>query len=197
MDPVRNPYSPGPGRVPRRWWPGTGDRRHGRGPAALLLGRERAQRDAHGAAGVGKTVLLNEFEQLAEAGGTFTSTSRSTSTGDLPVRLASAFRRVLLAMDARRRIGERVRRSLGILKAFSLRLPGGPEMSIDVDAVYGRRLRDLRPPTWPGCSWKAGRGGSRPRHGRPVTIDELHYVGSATLEALVMGLHRALSSACP
>jgi hypothetical protein len=42
--------------------------------------------------------------------------------GDLPVHLASAFRRVLLAIDARRRIGERVP-ALGVLKAFSLRLP--------------------------------------------------------------------------
>ena len=40
-------------------------------------------------------------------------------------------------MDAKRRIGDRARRALGVLKAFSLRIPDGPEMHVDVDVVYG------------------------------------------------------------
>jgi hypothetical protein len=32
---------------------------------------------------------------------------------------------------------ERVRRAFGVLKAFSVRLPNAPELSIDVDAVSG------------------------------------------------------------
>ena len=57
--------------------------------------------------------------------------------GDLAPRLASAFRRVLLSMDAKRRIGARVVRALGVLKAFSMKLPDGTELSIDVDAIRG------------------------------------------------------------
>ncbi len=40
-------------------------------------------------------------------------------------------------MDAFKRMGERVQRALGVLKAFCIRLPYGPELAIDVDAVGG------------------------------------------------------------
>jgi hypothetical protein len=94
-------------------------------------------------------------------------------------------------MDARRRIGERARRSLGILKAFSLRLPGGPEMSIDVDAVYGPADSGDLATDLAGLFVELGEVARDHATGVLVTIDELHYVSSATLEALVMGLHRA------
>src|SRR5450631_2104512 len=103
----------------------------------LLLGRDGRSEMLTGLRGVGKTVLLNEFEQLADARGYFHEHIEVSDDGDLPSRLAAAFRRVLLSMDAKRRIGERIRRALGILKAFSIRLPDGPELSIDVDAVHG------------------------------------------------------------
>jgi hypothetical protein len=125
----------------------------------LLLGRDGRSEMLTGLRGVGKTVLLNEFEQLA--------------------------------MDARRHIGERVRRSLGILKAFSLRLPGGPEMSIDVDAVYGPADSGDLATDLAGLFVELGEVARDHGTGVLVTIDELHYVSVATLEALVMGLHRA------
>lgn len=103
----------------------------------LLLGRNGRSQMLTGLRGVGKTVLLNEFELLAEGSGYFHEHIETNEEGDLPLRLASAFRRVLLAMEARRRIGDRIRRALGVLKAFSLRIPGGLELSIDVDPVPG------------------------------------------------------------
>src|ERR1700691_6460976 len=138
MDPVRNPYSPGAGTRP----PALVGRQREIEAMDIALQRLRLGRDGRSAVltglrGVGKTVLLNEFEQLAQGRGYFHEHVEVNEDGDLPVRLASAFRRVLLAMDARRRIGERVRRALGVLKAFSVRLPDGPELSIDVDAVSG------------------------------------------------------------
>src|SRR5580698_4616416 len=122
MDPVRNPYSPGAGTRP----PALVGRDNEIDAMDVTLQRLRLGRDGRsemltGLRGVGKTVLLNEFEQLADARGYFHEHIEVNENGDLPVRLASAFRRVLLAMDARRRIGERVRRALGVLKAFSLR----------------------------------------------------------------------------
>ena len=192
MDPVRNPYSPGAGTRPPAL---VGREREidamDVALQRLLLGRDGRSEMLTGLRGVGKTVLLNEFEQLAEGRGYFHEHIEVNEHGDLPVRLASAFRRVLLAMDARRRIGERVRRSLGILKAFSLRLPGGPEMSIDVDAVYGPADSGDLATDLAGLFVELGEVARDHGTGVLVTIDELHYVGSATLEALVMGLHRA------
>src|SRR5580700_197715 len=101
MDPVKNPYNPGAGTRP---------------PA--LVGRDseieamdvtlqRLLQDTNGRSqlltglrGVGKTVLLNEFEDLAEARGYFHEHIEVSEDGNLTPALASALRRVLLAMDA-------------------------------------------------------------------------------------------------
>ena len=189
---MRNPYSPGAGTRPPAL---VGREREIEAMDValqrLLLGRDGRSEMLTGLRGVGKTVLLNEFEQLAEGRGYFHEHVEVNEHGDLPLRLASAFRRVLLAMDARRRIGERVRRSLGILKAFSLRLPGGPEMSIDVDAVYGPADSGDLATDLAGLFVELGEVAADHGTGVLLTIDELHYVSPATLEALVMGLHRA------
>ncbi|MGH9105918.1 MAG: AAA family ATPase [Acidimicrobiales bacterium] len=198
MDPVRNPYSPGAGSRP---------------PALvgrdreidamditlqrLLIGRHGRSEMLTGLRGVGKTVLLNEFEQLAEGRGYFHEHVEVNEDGDLTVRLASAFRRALLAMDARRRIGERVRRALGVLKAFSVRLPGGPELSIDVEAVHGPADSGDLATDLAGLFVELGEVARDHGTGLLVTVDELHYVDRQALEALIMGLHRSAQLVLP
>jgi hypothetical protein len=150
-----------------------------------------------GLRGVGKTVLLNEFELLADARGYFHEHLEVGEDGDLPPRLAAAFRRVLLSMDARRRIGERVVRALGVLKAFTIGLPGGPELSIDVDAVHGPADSGDLATDLAGLFVELGEVARDHDTGVLITIDELHYVKRATLEALVMGVHRATQLALP
>ena len=84
----------------------------------------------------------------------------------------------------------------GILKAFTLRLPGGPELTIDVDAVHGPAdsgdLTDLS-----GLFVELGEVARDHSTGVLITVDELHYVRLEVLEALVMGLHRANQLALP
>jgi hypothetical protein len=198
VDPVRNPYSPGAGTRP----PALVGREREIEAMDVALQRLRLGRDGRsamltGLRGVGKTVLLNEFEQLAQGGGYFHEHVEVNEDGDLPVRLASAFRRVLLAMDARRRIGERVRRALGVLKAFSISLPNGPELSIDVDAVHGPADSGDLATDLAGLFTELGEVARDHDTGVLITIDELHYVTPVTLEALVMGLHRAAQLALP
>jgi hypothetical protein len=135
--------------------------------------------------------MLNEFEQLADARGYFHEHIEVTEEGDLAPRLAAAFRRVLLSMEARRRIGERIRRALGVLKAFSIKLPNGPELSIDVDAVAGPADSGDLAADLAGLFVEIGEVARDHDTGVLITIDELHYVNLQTLEALVMGLHRA------
>ena len=163
----------------------------------LRLGRDGRSQMLTGLRGVGKTVMLNEFEQLAEGRGYFHEHVEVGEDGDLAPRLASAFRRVLLSMDAKRRIGERVRRALGVLRAFSIRLPNGPELSIDVDAVYGPADSGDLATDLAGLFVELGEVAADNDTGVLVTIDELHYVTLQTLEALVMGLHRAAQLRLP
>lgn len=60
----------------------------------LRLGRDGRSQMLTGLRGVGKTVMLNEFEQLAEGRGYFHEHVEVGEDGDLAPRLASAFRRV-------------------------------------------------------------------------------------------------------
>ena len=198
MDPVRNPYSPGAGTRPpslvgRDREIETMDISLQR----LLLGRDGRGQMLTGLRGVGKTVLLNEFEHLADARGYFHEHIELSDDGDLPSRLAAAFRRVLLSMDAKRRIGERARRSLGILKAFSIRLPEGPELSIDVDAIHGPADSGDLATDLAGLFVELGEVARDHGTGVLITIDELQYVRRPVIEALVMGLHRATQLTLP
>jgi hypothetical protein len=197
MDPVRNPYSPGAGTRP----PALVGREREIEAMDVALQRLRIGRDGRsamltGLRGVGKTVLLNEFEQLADSRGYFREHIEVTEEGDLPARLAAAFRRVLLSMDARRRIGERVLRALGILKAFTLHLPGG-ELSIDVEAVHGPADSGDLASDLAGLFVELGQVAADHDTGVFITVDELHYVRLPILEALVAGLHRATQLALP
>ncbi len=192
MDAVRNPYSPGAGTRP----PALVGRDSEIEAIDVALQRLLAGRDGRslmltGLRGVGKTVLLNEFEQLADARGYFHEHIEVSEDGELPARLAAAFRRVLLSMDARRRIGDRVRRALGVLKAFSIQLPDGPEMGIDIEAVFGPADSGDLSMDLAGLFVELGQVARDHQTGVLITIDELHYVSLRTLEALVMGLHRA------
>lgn len=195
---MRNPYSPGAGTRPPAL---VGREREIDAMDVtlqrLLLGRDGRSEMLTGLRGVGKTVLLNEFEQLAEGRGYFHEHVEVNEDGDLPLRLASAFRRVLLAMDARRRIGERVRRALGVLKAFSFHIPGGPELTIDVEAVHGPADSGDLATDLAGLFVELGEVARDHGTGLLITIDELHYVRAPILEALVMGLHRSAQLRLP
>jgi hypothetical protein len=163
----------------------------------LLLGRDGRSQMLTGLRGVGKTVLLNEFEQLAGGRDFFHEHIEVAEDGLLASRIAAAFRRVLLAMDAKRRIGERVRRALGVLKAFSLRIPDGPELNIDVDLVSGPADSGDLASDLAGLFVELGEVARDHDTGVLITIDELHYVDLETLSALVVGLHRAAQLRLP
>jgi hypothetical protein len=191
VDPVRNPYSPGAGTRP----PALVGRDHEIDAMdvtlqRLLLGRDGRSQMLTGLRGVGKTVLLNEFEQLGDARGYFHEHIEVAEDGVLPPALVAAFRRILLAMDAKRRIGERIVTALGILKAFSLRVPG-VELNIDVDAIHGPADSGDLASDLAALFVELGEVARDHHTGVLLTIDELHYVDLATFSALVVGLHRA------
>lgn len=198
MDSVINPYNPGAGTRP---------------PALvgreaeitamdvslqrLLRGRNGRSQLLTGLRGVGKTVLLNEFEDVALGRGFFHEHIEVSEDGSLAPLLAAALRRVLLAMEAKKRIGEAVRRALGVLKAFTVRIPNGPELSIDVDAVVGPADSGDLATDLSGLFIELGEVARRHDTGILLTIDELHYVDMPTMTALIVGLHRSSQLALP
>jgi hypothetical protein len=198
MDPVRNPYNPGAGTRPPAL---VGRDREIEAMDVtlqrLLLGTNSQSQLLTGLRGTGKTVLLNEFEDLAEGRGYFYEYIEVNEDGSLAPAIAAALRRVLLAMDAKRRIGEAVRRALGVLKAFTLRIPDGPELSIDVESVSGPADSGELGADLAGLFVEVGNIARAHGTGILLAIDELHYVDLATLTALLVGLHRATQERLP
>ena len=192
MDPVRNPYSPGAGTRP----PALVGRDKQLADMDVALQRLLLRRDGRGQLltglrGVGKTVLLNEFERTADVRGFFHAHIEVTEDGRLPVRITAALRMVLLQMDAKRRIGVRARRALGVLKAFSLKLPDGPEFGIDIEPVLGPADSGDLAQDLAGLFVEVGEVARDHDCGVLLTVDELQYVPLKVLAALVLGLHRA------
>jgi hypothetical protein len=142
-------------------------------------------------------VLLNEFEDLADSRGFFHEHIEVSEDGKLASRLVPAFRKILLAMDAKRRIGDRVRRGLGVLKAFSLRLPDGLELNIDVEAVVGPADSGDLATDLAGLFVEVGQIARDHGTGVLLSVDEMQYVNHDTLAALVVGLHRAAQLRLP
>jgi hypothetical protein len=140
VDPVANPFRPGAGRRPPLL--------AGRG--SLLDGFEVVVRRAeslgegdrswvlNGLRGVGKTVLLNELlARVSHRGWIGAKIEAGTST-TLPIALSEALVRSLRTATGSHP-GSRLRRLLGIFKAFSLKVDptGSVSFGVEVDPARG------------------------------------------------------------
>jgi len=140
MDPVANPYRPGAGRRPPLL----------AGREALLDAFDVVQRRAesigegdrgwvlNGLRGVGKTVLLNELMGRVTSTGWIAAKVEVGASTSLPVALSQALVRSMRTATGRHPV-PRLRRLLGVFKAFSLRVdPSGTvSLGVDVDPLGG------------------------------------------------------------
>ena len=141
MDPVTNPFRPGAGRRPPVL--------AGREPildAFTVVARkadELGEGDRgwilHGLRGVGKTVLLNALLAQVSNKGWIAARVEVTPAVPLPAALASALVRSM-RMATGRHPEPRLRRLLGVFKAFSLQFDppsGAVSLGVEVDPVAG------------------------------------------------------------
>jgi hypothetical protein len=134
-----NPYTPGAGRKPRTL---AGRDQHIDAFQSLV---ERLDAGTYerslvytGLRGVGKTVLLMEFDVLAsEAGWATTDVQEVGSSPDFRITFARMAARLLLNMSRRHRAKQRIERALAVVKAFSVALPGAVELKLDIEAATG------------------------------------------------------------
>ena len=189
---VTNPYSPGAGTRPYELT-GRSDQVTAMDVTLqrLLLGRNGRSQLLTGLRGVGKTVLLDEFSRKANQLGYLHEHIEVSEDGKLPLRLAAALRRILLKLDTRKRVGEAAVRALGMIKAFSLALPDGTSLNIDVPAVGGLTDSGDLAGDLAGLFEELGKLARAHDTGVLITIDEMHYIPIRTLEPLIIGLHRA------
>lgn len=149
-----------------------------------------------GLRGVGKTVLLNEFEILCQEAGWPAETKEVGRNTSLSTLIGRTVRKALLQMSARKRAGEMLRRALGALKAFEVTV-GDASFKLDVTALVGTAdsgdlVEDLR-----DLLVAVGEAAQESALGFALILDEIQNLSRSDYEALIMALHRAKQRRLP
>ena len=198
MNPFENPYRPGAGTRPMV----LAGRDSIISEAQTLLAAVRAgapQRSLmlYGLRGVGKTVLLNEVEAIAQGLGYEVEHLEMSETDDFRRVMAKSARKVLLSISTTENLKDKARRALGILKAFSIVIPDGPELRIDVDAVIGSGdSGDLESDL---VDLTVAVGEAANEAAKPVCflIDEVQYLNEQAISGLIAASHRIAQKGTP
>ena len=194
MDPIRNPYTPGAGTRP----PELAGRDEQVESFRVLLGRLRLGRPeqsqiVRGLRGVGKTVLLNAFEDMAESQGYLTAFRELTQASRLPELLAKDVQRLLRDLKLNKRLADGVRSALSVLTAFKLTDPTGFELSVDLRRIGEEQLTDDLTELFLALGRAAGERGV----GVVFFLDEVQFIGQAEFRALISALHRSTQKQLP
>jgi AAA ATPase domain len=194
VDPIRNPYTPGAGARP--------DELAGRDEeidgfkillARLLVGRPEQSQIITGLRGVGKTVLLNTFEDHAESTGYLTAFHELSPETSLPELLARDVARLLRELKLSARVADAVRGGLSTLSGFKLTDPNGFELSFDLKRISEQRLTD----DFTEFFLQLGGAAKDKKTGIALFLDEIQFVREAEFRALISALHRATQKRLP
>jgi hypothetical protein len=137
MDELTNPFRPGAGTPP----PALLGRdelinRFGVTVRRAIAGRPGKSLMPIGLRGVGKTVLLNRFREIAEHEGLRIGMIEAPESGSFPALLAARLRRILYDLGSGA-VTHAVTKALRVLKTFSYQLPDGSRFAIDMDGLRG------------------------------------------------------------
>jgi len=197
MDPLSNPFRPGAGTRPPALV-GRDDLIDAFGLAArrALSGRPGKSLMPIGLRGVGKTVLVNRFCEIAEDEGFSVGFIEAPETGDFRTLLAVRLRRVLLGLDqgATRRAALKALRAL---KSFSLQLPDGSSISLDVSPESGLADSGILAEDVTDLLVLSGEAARDRGAGVLLAIDEVQYLSESELAALITAIHRTTQLGLP
>lgn len=146
---------------------------------------------------MGKTVLLNAFDAIAEEAGFHTAKSEITHDTEFRPLVARLTRRALLSISPLARMGDRARRAAGVFKAFTLRMPGGFELGADVDAVVGQADSGDLAEDLSDLFVALGDAAAAHETGVVFLLDEMQFLERPELEALIAALHQAAQRQLP
>lgn len=155
--------------------------------ARLHAGRPEQSQIITGLRGVGKTVLLNTFENQAEDAGYHTVFRELTQESNLPELLAIDVQRLLRELKLSAKAAGVVRAGLATLSAFTLKDSNGFELSIDLRKVSEQRLTD----DFVELFLQLGSAAEAKNVGIVFFMDEIQFVKEEEFGALITALHRA------
>ena len=197
MDAFSNPFRPGAGTPP----PALVGRDELIDKYEVALRRAMAGRPGKsimpiGLRGVGKTVLLNRFHEIAREHGLHVSLIEAPESGDFKRLMATRLRSILLELD-QGPVSRAVKRALGILKSFSYTLPDGTSIALDVDAVAGSADSGILSEDTADLLTAVGEAAHDRQSGVLIAIDELQYLDGEELGALISAIHRTVRLSLP
>lgn len=194
MDNIRNPFSPGAGSPP----PELAGRESVLEQARVLLGRVLVKRSEKsllltGLRGVGKTVLLNEIDRMAQGVGYRTILVEAHEGKSLAVLLAPHLRRLLFDLDRIAGAGDKARRGLAVLKSFvgTIKIKfGDVDIGLDIDPEPGTADSGDLEVDLPSLFMAVGEAAQDRGVAVAILIDEIQYFSSSELSALIMAMHK-------
>ena len=201
MDAINNPFSPGAGSPP----PVLAGREGILEQARILLGRIRAKRPEKsllltGLRGVGKTVLLNEIERMAQDTGYRTILVEAHEGKSLAVLLAPHLRRLLFNIDRIAGAGNKVRRSFAVLKSFvgAIKISVGEiDIGLDIEPESGSADSGDLEVDLPSLFMAVGEAAQERGAAVALLIDEIQYFSTTELSALIMAMHKMQQQQLP
>lgn len=201
MDPIKNPFSPGAGSPP----PELVGRANILEQARILLGRVKEGRSEKsilltGLRGVGKTVLLNEIERLAEQAGYLTVQLEAHEDKSLAAMLVPHLRRLLFELDRVAGAGNKAKRGLAVLKGFmnGVKLSlGGVEIGLDIEPQAGVADSGDLESDLPSLFMAVAEAAEERNISVALLIDELQYFTPQELSALIMAMHKMQQGQLP
>ncbi|MGI8679017.1 MAG: ATP-binding protein [Jatrophihabitans sp.] len=202
MDPIRNPYTPNAGAQP----PAVLGRDVQLNTFDLLLRRMSAGRTEQsmiitGLRGVGKTVLLGQFRGKAQELGWVVVEREASKHDDEQFRrqMVSAIRTSLFEMCPKARWGDRLQRAAAVLKSFSISVdPSGTLTGgIDVDAAQGFADQQELQSDLTDLLVAVGEAAKDTNKGLVLLFDEVQFLSTTQLEALISALHKTIQRGLP
>ena len=201
MDAIRNPYVPNAGAMP----PELVGRSDVIEEARVALGRVQTGRSAKsivavGLRGVGKTVLLNRLRSQAEEMGYRTTAIEAHENKRLAELLVPPIRRSLLELDRLGRLEEQVKFGLGVLRSFISAFKvtvGEAELTLDVEPQRGVADSGDLEADLPELFVSLGKAARSRKVSLAYFVDELQYLTTRDMSALIMALHRVVQEGLP
>lgn len=196
MNPVNNPFTPGAGTPP----PELAGREEILEQAKYAILRTKSLKAAKsqimlGLRGVGKTVLLNRIDQIAEESGGQTAIFEASSSETLPEMMAQQLYRLLLKMDRGKKAGNDLKRTFELLSEFASLFKvkvGDLEVGMSPVKLTGNLILDL------GDLFQAMGEAAKARKTLVVIlIDEIQYLKEDDLAALIMAVHKISQKQLP
>ncbi len=189
MNPIDNPYTPGAGTPP----PELAGRKSILQQAEISVKRSINGKVAKsqillGLRGVGKTVLLNRINQIAENEGCQTAIFEADPYQTLPKLLTIQLHRLLLKLDRRKKAGDDIQKAFRLLRSFASAFKvnyGEFEVGLSKEAATGELSIDLT-----DLLVSIGLAAKHRHTSAMIMIDEMQFITESDLSAFILALHQ-------